>query len=172
MLIGPNEKFGPQIQEHFKELVGPEMNPALYTILVDQIKISVKKFFDQTGQLVVNDTNTQFVKHIIFIMKNLLEAGGGKEGLVGTGQPGQNQHQAERLIQTSIERMKLAIGRYVRHLYTMVHALHIKTRLCQLVEAMMRRRDDVAFRQEMRFRNRLNRCGEAGGTVGAYHEGK
>lgn len=46
-------------------------------------------------------------------------------------------------------------GRYVRHLDTTVHALHIKTKLCQLVEATMARRDDLAFRQEMKFRNKL-----------------
>ena len=36
-----------------------------------------------------------------------------------------------------------------------VHAIHIKTKLCQLVEAMMMCRDDLAFRQEMKFRNKL-----------------
>lgn len=36
-----------------------------------------------------------------------------------------------------------------------VHAIHIKTKLCQLVESMMKRRDDLAFRQEMKFRNKL-----------------
>lgn len=36
-----------------------------------------------------------------------------------------------------------------------VHAIHIKTKLCQLVETMMKRRDDLAFRQEMKFRNKL-----------------
>ena len=80
LLVCPNEKFGPQIQKHVKELVGHEMSPALYPILFDQIKIIVEKFFDQSGQVVVNDTNTQFIEHIIFIMKNVLEAGGGKEG--------------------------------------------------------------------------------------------
>lgn len=45
--------------------------------------------------------------------------------------------------------------RYVRHLDTTVLALHIKTRLCQLVETMMKRRDDLSFRQEMKFRNKL-----------------
>ncbi|KAF4521106.1 hypothetical protein B566_EDAN009061 [Ephemera danica] len=44
---------------------------------------------------------------------------------------------------------------YVRHLNMTVHAIHIKTKLCQLVEAMMKRRDDLAFRQEMKFRNKL-----------------
>ncbi|KAL3223246.1 hypothetical protein MRX96_027661 [Rhipicephalus microplus] len=53
--------------------------------------------------------------------------------------------------------MMLTIVRYVRHLDTTVHALHIKTKLCQLVEATMARRDDLAFRQEMKFRNKLVR---------------
>jgi len=49
----------------------------------------------------------------------------------------------------------LDIVRYVRHLDTTVLALHIKTKLCQLVDAMMKRRDDLSFRQEMKFRNKL-----------------
>jgi len=151
LLVCPNEKFGAQIQKHVKELVGHEMSPALYLILFDQIKIIVEKFFDQSGQVVVNETNTQFIEHIIFIMKNVLEAAGaGKEEQAGPG----TQH-TENLGQTSIELMMLAIVRYVRHLDTTVHALHIKTKLCQLAEAMMKRRDDLAFRQEMRFRNKL-----------------
>ena len=44
---------------------------------------------------------------------------------------------------TSIEQMMLAIVRYVRCLDTTVLALHIKTRLCQLVDAMMKQRDDL-----------------------------
>ena len=49
----------------------------------------------------------------------------------------------------------LLSNRYVRHLDTTVHTLHIKTKLCQLVEVMMQRRDDLAFRQEMKFRNKM-----------------
>ncbi|CAN7986429.1 unnamed protein product [Ixodes pacificus] len=64
-------------------------------------------------------------------------------------------HTTEHLGVTSIEAMMLIIVRYVRHLDTTVHALHIKTKLCQLVEATMARRDDLAFRQEMKFRNKL-----------------
>ena len=75
LLVCPNEKFGPQIQKHVKELVGHEMSPSLYPILFDQIKIIVEKFFDQSGQVIVNETNTQFIEHIIFITKNVMEAG-------------------------------------------------------------------------------------------------
>ena len=48
-----------------------------------------------------------------------------------------------------------ALGRYVRHLDSTIHAIQIKTKVCQLVEAMMLRRDDLTFRQEMKFRNKL-----------------
>lgn len=138
LLICNNEKFGGQIQKHVKELVGHEMSPALYPILFDQIKSIVEKFFDQQGQVIVTDVNTQFIEHTIFIMKNVLDS--------KTDQP------SEYLGMTSIEGMMLAIVRYVRHLDTNVH---IKTKLCQLVEVMMKRRDDLAFRQEMKFRNKL-----------------
>ncbi|XP_054264930.1 neurofibromin isoform X3 [Macrosteles quadrilineatus] len=141
LLVCCNEKLGAQIQKHVKELVGHEMSPALYPILFDQIKTIVEKFFDQQGQVIVSDFNTQFIEHIIFIMKNVLDS--------KTEQP------SEHLGATSIEGMMLAIVRYVRHLDMTVHAIHIKTKLCQLVEAMMMRRDDLAFRQEMKFRNKL-----------------
>ena len=141
LLVCPNEKFGAQIQKNVKELVAYEMSPALYPILFDQIKIIVEKFFDGQGQVIVNDTNTQFIEHIIFIMKNVLEA--------------KTEGPPENLGHNCIEQMMLAIVRYVRHLDTTVLTLHIKTKLCQLVEAMMNRRDDLSFRQEMKFRNKL-----------------
>lgn len=141
LLICNNEKFGNQIQKHVKELVGHEMSPALYPILFDQIKSIVEKFFNQQGQVIVMEVNTQFIEHIIFIMKNILDS--------KTDQP------SEYLGMTSIEGMMLAIVRYVRHLDMTMHSIFIKTKLCQLVEAMMKRRDDLAFRQEMKFRNKL-----------------
>lgn len=97
LLVCPNEKFGNQIQKNVKELVAYEMSPALYPILFDQIKIIVEKFFDSQSQVIVNDTNTQFIEHIIFIMKNVLDAK--PEG-----------HPPENLGHSSIEQMMLAIG--------------------------------------------------------------
>lgn len=141
LLICNNEKLGNQIQKHVKELVAHEMSPALYPILFDQIKNFVEKFFDPRGHVVVSDLNTQFIEHTIFIMKNILDS--------KTDQP------SEHLGMTSIEGMMLAIVRYVRHLDMTVHSICIKTKLCQLVEAMMKRRDDLAFRQELKFRNKL-----------------
>lgn len=142
LLVYKNEKFGPQIQKHVKELVGHEMSPALYPILFEQIKFIVDKFFDQQGQVLVNDLNTLFIDNLIFIMKNILDNT-------------KNDQPSEHLGVTSIEGMMLAIVRYVRHLDMTVQAILIKTRLCQLVEVTMNRRDDLSFRQEMKFRNKL-----------------
>ncbi|XP_049282169.1 neurofibromin isoform X5 [Anopheles funestus] len=148
LLVCNNEKFGPQIQKHVKELVGQEMSAQLYPILFDQIRSIVEKFFDQQGQVVVTDINTQFIEHTIYIMKSVLD---GRQSKDQNDQPAN----AEHLGVTSIENLMLAIVRYVRHLDMTVHAIHIKTKLCQLVEVMMKRRDDLAFRQEMKFRNKL-----------------
>ncbi|XP_058454714.1 neurofibromin isoform X6 [Malaya genurostris] len=148
LLVCNNEKFGPQIQKHVKELVGQEMSAQLYPILFDQIRAIVEKFFDQQGQVVVTDINTQFIEHTIYIMKSVLD---GRQSKDQNDQPSN----AEHLGVTSIENLMLAIVRYVRHLDMTVHAIHIKTKLCQLVEVMMKRRDDLAFRQEMKFRNKL-----------------
>ncbi|XP_047542622.1 neurofibromin isoform X1 [Vanessa atalanta] len=142
LLLCSNERFGAQIQSHVKELVGNEMSPALYPILFDQIKAIVDKFFDQQQQVMLTDINTQFVEHTIFIMKSILD---NKK----SDQP------CEHLSTTSIEGLMLAIVRYVRHLDMTVLSVHIKTKLCQVVDAMMRRRDDLAFRQEMKFRNKM-----------------
>ncbi|XP_063696354.1 neurofibromin isoform X2 [Culicoides brevitarsis] len=148
LLVCNNEKFGPQIQKYVKELIGEEMSAQLYPILFDQIRSIVEKFFDQQGQVVVTDINTQFIEHTIYIMKSILD---GRQSKDHTEQPSSSEH----LGVTSIEGMMLAIVRFVRHLDMTVHAIHIKTRLCQLVEVMMKRRDDLAFRQEMKFRNKL-----------------
>nr|XP_023020941.1 neurofibromin isoform X3 [Leptinotarsa decemlineata] len=142
LLVCTNEKFGPQIQKHVKELIGHEMSSALYPILFEQIKAVVEKFFDQQGQVIVSEVNTLFIEHIIFIMKNILDCA-------------KNDQPSEHLGITSIEGMMLALVRYVRHLDMTVHAIHIKTKLCQLIESMMNRRDDLSFRQEMKFRNKL-----------------
>lgn len=51
LLVCNNEKFGPQMQKHVKELIGQEMSAQLYPLLFDQIRGIVEKFFDQQGQV-------------------------------------------------------------------------------------------------------------------------
>ncbi|XP_050358352.1 neurofibromin-like isoform X2 [Nymphalis io] len=142
LLLYSKERFGAQIQSHFKELVDNEMSPALYPILFDYIRVTVDYFFDQQQQVMLTDINTQFVEHTIFIMKSILDNK-------------KNDQPCEHFSTTSIEGLMLDIVRYVHHLDMTVQSVHIKTKLCQIVDAMMRRRDDLAVRQEMKFRNKM-----------------
>ncbi|XP_037896099.1 neurofibromin isoform X1 [Glossina fuscipes] len=149
LLVCNNEKIGLNIQKNVKELVGEEMSTYLYPILFEQIRAIVEKFFNQQGQVNVTDINTQFIEHTIYIMKSILDPKPTKDASI------EQPSTSENLGVTSIEGMMLGIVRYVRHLDMTVYAIRIKTKLCQLVEVMMKRRDDLAFRQEMKFRNKL-----------------
>ncbi|XP_067253752.1 neurofibromin isoform X2 [Chanodichthys erythropterus] len=140
LMVCSHEK-GHQIRTNVKDLVGLELSPALYPMLFNKLKNSISRFFDAQGPVPINETNTQFVEQTIAIMKNLLD--------------NHTEGSSEHLGQASIETMMLNLVRYVRILGNMVHAIQIKTKLCQLVELMMERRDDLSFCQEMKFRNKM-----------------
>ncbi|KAM5179673.1 neurofibromin isoform 1-T1 [Mantella aurantiaca] len=141
LMVCNNEKVGIQIRTNIKDLVGLELSPALYPMLFNKMKNNISKFFDSQGQVLLNDTNTQFVEQTITILKNLLD--------------NHTEGSSEHLGQASLETMMLNLVRYVRVLGNLVHAIQIKTKLCQLVEVMMERRDDLSFCQEMKFRNKM-----------------
>ncbi|XP_047661070.1 neurofibromin isoform X2 [Tachysurus fulvidraco] len=140
-LLVCNHEKGVQIHNNVKDLVGLELSPALYPMLFNKLKNSISRFFEAQGPVPINETNTQFVEQTIAIMKNLLD--------------NHTEGSSEHLGQASIENMMLNLVRYVRILGNMVHAIQIKTKLCQLVELMMERRDDLSFCQEMKFRNKM-----------------
>ncbi|OXB59640.1 hypothetical protein ASZ78_016531 [Callipepla squamata] len=139
LMVCNHEKVGLQIRTNIKDLVGLELSPALYPMLFNKLKNTISKFFDSQGQVLLTETNTQFVEQTIAIMKNLLD--------------NHTEGSSEHLGQASIETMMLNLVRYVRVLGNLVHAIQIKTKLCQLVEVMMERRDDLSFCQEMKFRD-------------------
>ncbi|CAF0862260.1 unnamed protein product [Didymodactylos carnosus] len=142
-LVCMNERFGVQIQRHIQDLLGHELNPLCYPILFDQIKITVDKFFDASGQVISSEQNTQFIDNVIVIMRSVFEM---KVESGSTDNP---------LATVSIEQLMLNIVRYSRHLDTSVATIQIRSRVCQLVESLMKRRDDLSFRQEIKFRNKL-----------------
>ncbi|XP_063153356.1 neurofibromin isoform X2 [Candoia aspera] len=141
LMVCTHEKVGLQIRTNVKDLMGLELSPALYPMLFNKLKNIISKFFDSQGQVLLNDTNTQFVEQTIAIMKNLLD--------------NHTEGSSEHLGQARIETMMLNLVRYVRVLGNPVHAIQIKTKLCQLVKVMMERRDDLSFCQEMKFRNKM-----------------
>ena len=51
LLVCTNERLGALIRDSVKEMIGSELDPALYHHLFDQIKIVVDRFFDSTSQV-------------------------------------------------------------------------------------------------------------------------
>ncbi|XP_039680883.1 neurofibromin isoform X6 [Perca fluviatilis] len=141
LLVCGHDRVGLHVRTNVKDLLGLELSPALYPMLFNKLRNSIGKFFDTQGPVPINDNNTQFVEQTIAIMKNLLD--------------NHTEGSSEHLGQASIETMMLNLVRYVRILGNVVHAIQIKTKLCQLVEVMMERRDDLSFCQEMKFRNKM-----------------
>ncbi|XP_077995279.1 neurofibromin-like isoform X2 [Glandiceps talaboti] len=144
LLVVSNEKVGTAMRFNIKDLLGTELSPALYPILFDQIKDYIDTFFDNTGQVIVTESNTMFIENVILMLKKVLEI--------------KTEEAAEHFGMVSIEVQMLALVRNVRHLDSSVsslHAIQIKKNLCQLVKTVMSRRDDLCFRQEMKFRNKL-----------------
>ncbi|KAM9442689.1 neurofibromin-like isoform 6-T9 [Salvelinus alpinus] len=141
LLVCGHERVGLHVRTNVKELLGLELSPVLYHMLFNKLRNSIGRFFDTQGPVPINDTNTQFVEQTIAIMKNLLD--------------NHAEGSSEHLGQASIETMMLNLVRYVRVLGNTLHAIQMKTKLCQLVEVMMERRDDLSFCQEMKFRNKM-----------------
>lgn len=143
LLLCHNEKFGNQIQKHIKELASHEMSPALYPILFDQIKLIIDKFFDQAQQqVIVADSSTQFINHITFIIKSILE--------------NKSEANTQHLGVTSLEPIMLSVCRYLRHLDSKsIGVIQMRIKFCSLITVMMTRREDLSFRQEMKFRNKM-----------------
>ena len=82
------------------------------------------------------DLNTLYIENVIYIMKAILESGRASGG----------ESSREYLSACSIEGLILNIVRYVRNLKPSPHSIQIKIKVCQLVDAMMRRHDDLTFR--------------------------
>ncbi|XP_070761776.1 neurofibromin isoform X4 [Enoplosus armatus] len=141
LLVCGHDRVGLHVRTNVKDLLGLELSPALYPMLFNKLRNSIGKFFDTQGPVPINETNTQFVEQTIAIMKNLLD--------------NHTEGSSEHLGQASIETMMLNLVRYVRILGNVLRAIQIKTKLCQLVEVMMERRDDLSFCQEMKFRNKM-----------------
>ncbi|EGV94354.1 Neurofibromin [Cricetulus griseus] len=97
LMVCNHEKVGLQIRTNVKDLVGLELSPALYPMLFNKLKNTISKFFDSQGQVLLTDSNTQFVEQTIAIMKNLLD--------------NHTEGSSEHLGQASIETMMLNLVR-------------------------------------------------------------
>ncbi|XP_020613799.1 neurofibromin-like [Orbicella faveolata] len=140
LLVCSNEKTGLQIRSTVNELVGVELSPKLYPILLTQIMIVVNSFFTPSGQAVIQDKHTLFIEQIIVIIKHILEKKLGRK---------------DYFQMSGIDAMILSFVRYARNLPVSRQSLQIKCKLCQLIDVVMAKRDELLLHQEVKLRNKL-----------------
>ncbi|CBQ70693.1 related to Neurofibromin [Sporisorium reilianum SRZ2] len=131
------------VREKAKETLGVDLSPRLVAILFRQIHAVLSDFFDkETGYPKTSEMYTVFVEQSIGVATMVLA----------------------RLdeVKTSSATCKVDIGslmvlfvEYANSLSRDEQALRIKTAMCQMCEALMRKKASFSFSNELRVRNRL-----------------
>lgn len=175
-----NDRVGPAVQRHVKELVAHELSATLRPILFEQLKLQLDKLFDSQQQPILDDGHTQFVSHAIFVLRHVLDRRTSTnetiDASINLNESIDRLHKIDTIDVTldgtidsikaakqidpinsiePIEPIMLSIVRYVRQLDPTNQGVQLRTRFCSLVETIMIRRDELTFRHEIRFRNKM-----------------
>ncbi|SOV02504.1 related to neurofibromin [Ustilago sp. UG-2017a] len=131
------------VREKAKETLGVDLGPRLIGILFRQIHAVLSDFFDkETGYPKTSDMYTVFVEQSIGVATMVLQRLNETKP-----SPATSKVDIGSLMVLSVE--------YVNSLGRDEQALRIKTAMCQLCEAMMRKKAAFCFSNELRVRNRL-----------------
>eukprot|EP00118_Oscarella_pearsei_P012253 m.88991 g.88991 ORF g.88991 m.88991 type:complete len:2691 (+) comp36590_c0_seq4:57-8129(+) len=141
LLICSNETFGIQIREGVRDVIGHDLHPALYPQLYDQIKEKLRAFCLPSGKVLVSDVNSLFGEQVISVGRMMMES--------------KLENVTQYFEFSRLEMTISALGRYAQNVDVNHKSLVFRVKFCQLVEAVMGRRQALTFRHEIRFRNKL-----------------
>eukprot|EP01114_Cavostelium_apophysatum_P004552 TRINITY_DN1484_c0_g1_i2.p1 TRINITY_DN1484_c0_g1~~TRINITY_DN1484_c0_g1_i2.p1 ORF type:complete len:1402 (-),score=458.43 TRINITY_DN1484_c0_g1_i2:3446-7651(-) len=137
LLLTSDTKY---VRETVMSLTGTSISHTAYPVLFRSLLAQVKKFFGESGQIIVNQKSVLYVDQSISLVKHVLEV------------PQEGEHLA---LLADFEALMETFVKFVSGLAVDETSLRIKRTLCQLVQAMMAKRQFISFRNEMRFRNTL-----------------
>ena len=129
------------IRESVKLVLGSALAPAAYSTLFRHLLLAIRKHFGPAGQIHISDSSTLLVDQTISVMKLILESS-----------PEDLSHVSD------IEDLLLGILKFVGQLESKSpnQSIYItKSRLCGLLEAMMKQRQNINIRNEFSLRNEL-----------------
>uniref|UniRef100_A0A5S6QDW1 Ras-GAP domain-containing protein n=1 Tax=Trichuris muris TaxID=70415 RepID=A0A5S6QDW1_TRIMR len=141
LLLIPSQKLEASIVRHVKELCSYELHLSLIGHFFEQIHSVTSRFSGDSEQVNVSPQNTDFVEHVVYVMKNILL--------------NCSKLDARTTQLVCIEPIMLNLCKYAHLLEVGSHAFVIKGKICQLVKVVMTHRDHVVFQSEIRFRNKL-----------------
>jgi len=129
------------IRESVKMVVGSALSPAAYPSLFRHLMAEIRKTFGSAGQIQITELSTLFVDQTISISKLILES--------ETASP----EDFSNLI--DFDDLLLDVLRYLGQLPHTITSILMKTRLCGLMEAMVKQRNYINVRNEFQLRNQL-----------------
>eukprot|EP01156_Anaeramoeba_ignava_P023993 Anaeramoba_ignava/c21872_g3_i1.p2 GENE.c21872_g3_i1~~c21872_g3_i1.p2 ORF type:complete len:906 (-),score=291.81 c21872_g3_i1:3138-5465(-) len=116
------------------------MSPSVYPQFFAQITQRISENFSKDGHVESSsEESTLFYDQLISIMKNIME------------QP----LDLDDLSEVDLENLILSIMNYLSHIIVDAKSLRIKSKMCQLIEVITKKRDSILFRHENEFRNKL-----------------
>ena len=136
------------LRESVKLVLGSALAPAAYSTLFRHLLLAIRKHFGPAGQIQINALSILLVDQTISVMKLILESS-----------PEDLSHVSD------IEDLLLGILKFVGQLESSnqssssnskdVGIITSKSRLCGLLEAMMKQRQNINIRNEFSLRNEL-----------------
>lgn len=131
------------VREKAKETLGVDLGPRLIGILFRQIHAVLSDFFDKdTGYPKTSEMYTVFVEQSIGVATMVLHRLDEDKAVVATSK-------------VDIGSLMVLFVEYANSLGRDEQALRIKTAMCQMCEALMRKKAAFSFSNELRVRNRL-----------------
>jgi hypothetical protein len=138
------------LREISRDFLGRELHVMLFPTLFTNLENTLCRISELSSDTFYHDRNVLFVGNAILVLKLVLErTGGGKEDYLS----------GEHFINIDFGTLIWSFVSYLNRLSTMPSQIavsfRIKTLLCQLVDALIEKKDVVGLKQEIRFRNRL-----------------
>lgn len=128
------------VRENIREVLGTELNPRLYLQLFRSLETEFNVIFDPGVKDTQSENRTLFAEQACSLLKTIVE---------------RMEDTQDMFLTVDLGALTLSLARYLHTLKEDNTALRVKIRMCQLVELVVRKKEVVNLRQDIRVRNNL-----------------
>ena len=133
-----DEKYGVKVERCIRESLGGDLRPPIQSIVIEEAHKFVTKCFDLSNNVVISEKNTEFIGNVTLLFKMMLD----KPSLTT---------RIDVQVSNTLEDIISLIGQYVRA----VNAVKLHSFFCSLLLAVLKRRDEMGYRLETKFRAKV-----------------
>ena len=128
------------VRESVRDIIGIDLSPQLYPMLFNAIRSRVDTCFTPEAEVIGSDRNVLLVDQAVSLVRMSLE---------------RMTPNMEGMMSVDIESLILMLTTYLSKMSRTIPILRTRNKACQLLETLMSRTNVVAFRQEIKFRNKV-----------------